>query len=321
MAFTVNNLGNVAHAMGDYDGARGYNQQSYDLVHEIGDRRGMADALNRLGGVAYSLGEFQQAEQYHQKALAISREIGDRRSTANALIQSGQALSSSGNYEAAEAMYREALAIRQEMGNPSEIADALQLIGLVNTLRANYDEATPWLDQAVALLEQARVRDPMISGRDRAFRAVNHLFAGRFQEAKDAYQNLLPEMEARGIKWSVLQGHIILAWAEFGQGHLVEAREHGQKSLRVAVEIRALDWAAFGITVLADALAAEGQTARAVEILTFVNGLANLQHFMRVWADRSLEEIRQLVSPDEYAAAVMRGKALQFDAVVADVLA
>jgi serine/threonine protein kinase/tetratricopeptide (TPR) repeat protein len=321
MAFTVNNLGNVAHAMGDYEGARRYNQQSYDLVHEIGDRRGMADALNRLGGVAYSLGEFQQAEQYHQKALAISREIGERRGMANALIQSGQALSAYGKYDAAEAVYKQALAIRQEMGNPSEIADALQLVGLIKTLNGNYDEAPSWLDDAIAVLEKAGVRDPILSGRDRAFRAVNHLFAGWFQKAKEAYQNSLPELEARGIKWAVLQGHIIIAWAEFGLGNLAEAREHGQKSLRVAVEIRALDWAAFCITVLANVLAVEGQTERAVEILSFVNGLANLQHFMRVWAARSLDDIRQWIPSDRLDAAVARSKTLQFDAVVADLLA
>ncbi len=321
MAFTVNNLGNVAHAMGDYQEALGYNQQSYDLMHEIGDRRGMADALNRLGGVTNSLGDYRQAQQYHRQALAISREIGDRRSAANALVQLGIVLMAEGEYAEAEAVLNEAVAIRREMGNPSEIADALQLLGLLATLSGNTDKAPTWLDEAMSVMQRAGAPDPIILGRDRAFRAVNYLFTQQWQEIKDCYGDLLPEFEARGIKWMVLQGNFTLTWAELGLGNLAQARHHAVKSLQAAMDLHTLDWAAFSITGLASILAAEGQLERAAELLSFAHDYPISQHFMRQQAARALANVKQQLPPDVYATAVERGKTLQFDNVVAQLLA
>jgi tetratricopeptide (TPR) repeat protein len=321
MAFTINNLGNVAHAMGDYKAALLYNQQSYDLMHEIGDRRGMADALNRLGGVAYSLGEFRQAQQHHRQALAISREIGDRRNAANALVQLGTVLIAEGDYPEAESTFNEAVAIRREMGNPSEIADALQLLGLLASLSGNTDKAPAWLDEAMAVMQSAGVPDPIIMGRDRAFRAVNYLYSQQWQEIKACYGDLLTEFEARGIKWLVLQGNFAMTWAELGLGKLAEARNHAVKSLRMAIDLHTLDWASANITGLANILAAEGQLEHAAELLSFAHDYPISQHFMRQWAAESLAKVRQQLPPDVYAAAVERGKSLQFDEVVAQLLA
>jgi tetratricopeptide (TPR) repeat protein len=321
MAFTINNLGNVAHATGDYKAALRYNQQSYDLMHQIGDRRGMAEALNRLGGVAYSLGEYAQSQQYHRRALAISREIGDRRSAANALVQLGTMLMADGDYAESESVINESAAIRRELGNPSEIADSLQLLGLLASLSGNTDKAPTWLDEALSVMQRAGAPDPIILGRDRAFRAVNYLYSQKWQEIKEVYGDLLPQFEARGIKWMVLQGSFTLAWAELGLGNLAVARGHGLKGLQTAVELHTLDWATVCMTTLANILAADGQPERAAELLSFAHDYPISQHFMRQRAAESLERVKQQLSPDVFAAAVERGKSLQFDEVVAQLLA
>jgi tetratricopeptide (TPR) repeat protein len=307
--------------VGDYKAALRYNQQSYDLMREIGDRRGMADALNRLGGVTYSLGEYRQAQQYHRQALAISREIGDRRSAANALVQLGVVLIAEGDYPQAEAVIDESVAIRREMGNPSEIADSLQLLGLNATLSGNTGKAPTWLDEAMAVMERAGAPDPIILGRDRAFRAVNDLYSQKWQAIKDSYQHVLAEFEARGIKWMVLQASFTLAWAELGLGNLAAARDHGLKGLQTAVELHTLDWATVCITTLASILAAEGQPERAAELLSFAHDYPISQHFMRQQAAESLSNVRQQLPSDVYAAAVERGRTLQFDDVVTQLLA
>jgi len=132
---------------------------------------------------------------------------------------------------------------------------------------------------------------------------------------------LLPQLEARGIKWFALMGHLMLSWAELGLGNLVEARDHALKSLQAAVELRTFDWASFSIMAMANILASDGQPERAAALLSFVSEYPRGQHFMRENAKGFLAELQQKLPPDLFATAVERGKTLQFDDVVAELLA
>jgi hypothetical protein len=112
-----------------------------------------------------------------------------------------------------------------------------------------------------------------------------------------------------------------MTWAELGLRDFAQARDHGIKSLRAALDLHTLDWASANITGLASILAAEGQLERAAELLSFAHDYPISQHFMRQWAAESLTKVRQQLPADVYAAAVERGKSLQFDDVVAQLLA
>jgi hypothetical protein len=113
----------------------------------------------------------------------------------------------------------------------------------------------------------------------------------------------------------------MLSLAELGLGDLAAARQHGLKALRMGVELHTLDWAAFCIVALASVLAAEGQSERAAEYLSFVNEYPSSQYFMRELAVQALDKIRPKLSPEVYTAAVERGKTRQFEHVAAELLA
>jgi len=49
-------------------------QQSLEIYHQIGDRRGEANSLGNLGLAYQSLGEYQQAIEFHQQYYDIACE-------------------------------------------------------------------------------------------------------------------------------------------------------------------------------------------------------------------------------------------------------
>jgi tetratricopeptide (TPR) repeat protein len=65
-------LGNAYDALGEYQRAIDFHQQSLKIKREIGDRHGEANSLGNLGAAYCSLGNYQRAIDFQQQSLAIS---------------------------------------------------------------------------------------------------------------------------------------------------------------------------------------------------------------------------------------------------------
>jgi len=115
-AKSLNNLGNVARARGEYEEAEEYLQESLEIKREIGDRQGEATSLNNLGIVARVQGEYDEAREYYQESLEIAREIGDRRGEATSLNNLGWVARVRGEYDEAREYYESARDIFQRLG-------------------------------------------------------------------------------------------------------------------------------------------------------------------------------------------------------------
>jgi ATP/maltotriose-dependent transcriptional regulator MalT len=101
MAYCLNQLGNVAHAMGDAAAAEVHYRASYALREQMDDPEGMAVALNHLGEIARLQGRTDEAEQLYRRSLAIFEDIGDPGGLVTGLAGLGGTLSASGEHESA----------------------------------------------------------------------------------------------------------------------------------------------------------------------------------------------------------------------------
>jgi tetratricopeptide (TPR) repeat protein len=307
--------------MAQFEEARRYNQESLDLAREVGDRRGAADALNRLGGVCASLGQYAQAKQYHQEALDIYRAMGDRRGTGNSLALLGTAQMSLGEYDEARMCFQESLDVRREVGNPADIADSLGFLALIAALTNDFDTAHHRNEESHRVLEESHVHDPALNVRYHLFRAIIALFQDDFETARQISEDFLPQLEAAGVLWAVSQVQFLLGLALHGLSRLEEAQQRLKTALRTGIDTGALDWAASSLMGLGRALADAGQVERGVELITLARNFPATQHFMRHMGDQWLAQLEPALAPDTLAAAVERGKRLDFNAVVAQLLA
>jgi predicted ATPase/DNA-binding CsgD family transcriptional regulator len=111
MAYCLNQLGNVAHALGDDTAAHGHYAASYALREEMDDPEGMAVALNHLGQIARLRGNESEAKQLYQRSLAIFQDIADPGGLMTSLAGLGGTMCGLGEYESAREYLQSGLEI------------------------------------------------------------------------------------------------------------------------------------------------------------------------------------------------------------------
>jgi tetratricopeptide (TPR) repeat protein len=107
----VNNLGNVAQAMGEFEEARSYYQQCSRLFLSQNHMHGASTMLANAGRLATKQGDFAGAMALLQESLKLKREIGDVRGTAVALAGLADAAVSAQNPAPARQYLHEALTL------------------------------------------------------------------------------------------------------------------------------------------------------------------------------------------------------------------
>jgi predicted ATPase/DNA-binding CsgD family transcriptional regulator len=90
-AYILLQMGEIARALGDDDGAWSHFEASYAIRQAFDDPEGMAVALNHLGEIEIRRGHYPAAKELFGPSLAIYRRIGDRGGLAAALAGLGDA--------------------------------------------------------------------------------------------------------------------------------------------------------------------------------------------------------------------------------------
>ena len=91
------------------------------LYRELGDQRGIAEALDQLAFLARGRGDYVRALAMHEEALLLRREVGDLRGIAYALLNLAVMASSvQQDYPRAIALYEEALTISRSLAQSAD---------------------------------------------------------------------------------------------------------------------------------------------------------------------------------------------------------
>ncbi len=165
----LNNLGWVYAAMGQYDRAMDYYQQSLALFGETKNRRHEAEQLMGLGGVCLSLGQNDRALDYYQQALAINQEVKDCFIQGNLLSNLGWLHHRMGQTDRALEYYQQALAVHralciQPINRPFQLRNRHGEAGDLNDLACihmkpdQYDQARDYCQQALDLNRKIKNR-------------------------------------------------------------------------------------------------------------------------------------------------------------------
>ncbi len=85
LSFALNNLGEVARTLGQYDRARTYYEQCESLLRSIDDKGDLARLIHTLGYIAQYEEDFELAESQFRKSLTMFRRLGNRRGIAECL--------------------------------------------------------------------------------------------------------------------------------------------------------------------------------------------------------------------------------------------
>jgi tetratricopeptide (TPR) repeat protein len=94
-------LGLAAHALGNYQQAIDYHNQSLDIAKRIGDVAAEGTCYGNLGLAAHALGNYQQAIDYYNQSLDIAKRSGDVSREGTCYGNLGAAADALGNYQQA----------------------------------------------------------------------------------------------------------------------------------------------------------------------------------------------------------------------------
>ncbi|MHA1792978.1 MAG: tetratricopeptide repeat protein [Promethearchaeota archaeon] len=121
LATTLNKLGLIYQARGDFQKAIQYHMKCIEACKNLGDKSGEATALKNLGIIHSRLGNHVLALKAHRASLEIKKVLGDRRGEALSLLYLGQSQIDAGDFENARKNLERALEIFTKMGLKDDI--------------------------------------------------------------------------------------------------------------------------------------------------------------------------------------------------------
>jgi tetratricopeptide (TPR) repeat protein len=162
----MQNLGSIHAQRGDHDRAAGAFEQSRALFEEAGYDRGVAIAINNLGRLAHDVGDLERAEPLLHAALDAARAVEDAELCALALINLAQLRVAQRNFTAAAPMAAEAFGhfvVSENRWRQVEclcvLADIADAQGDPDTVRAHLERGAVIAREIGAGIELRRIEE------------------------------------------------------------------------------------------------------------------------------------------------------------------
>ena len=287
--------------------------------HSIAGGRLRTALHGRLGSIYVRLGHWPEANTQLRASLKAARLLGDRAGGIEALLELSQSDFKQGKFEAAGRRLREAHTLAREIGDKSKTAFALMWLGAIPAIQNRFVEAERYLQEALVLAREAEV--PALAARTLNILGENSRLAGRntdalahYREALNIYRGLDDRFGTELVTHNL--GHLSVA-----EGDLGAANHYYLDALTLAVEIEAIPSALEILAALAGIRFARGAPEEATELLGLVlDDAACPEEARRLFAEPLLAKMRDELSPAVVDAGLARGRTLDFDAVVREIL-
>jgi len=356
LARSLTHLGIVARRQVDYTQARDYLQRSLAIWKTIGDQQGIATSLSNLGIISANQGECAAARDYFQQSLAIQQAIGNQLDIAYSLNNLGEIARTEGEYTTARDYSQQSLDIKQAIGDQRGIANSLNNLGLIVASQGEYAAARDYFQQSLAIQQaigdQLGITNSLINLGDIA---RNH---GDYAIARDYCQQSLAIGQAIGDQPAIALSLVNLGLVAYHQGDYAQARNYHQQSFSIYREIDNQQGIALTLSDLGYAAFRQGDSAQACDYLqqslsiapTIPLLLMSLPGFAWLYLQGSdpircgelcglaqhhpasdsntqqrlyevLPQLEVALPPTKLQAALERGKTLDLDTVVAELLA
>jgi predicted ATPase/DNA-binding winged helix-turn-helix (wHTH) protein len=191
-------LGALTTALGDFEAARFYLQQSLSLYQQLGDQWGVGASLNALAISQRDCGDYASAQQNFEKSLGVWRALSHRLSTARCLHNLANVIKVRGDYSGAQLALREATTIFEELGDRSGAAWSINQQGDIARERGALAEARSLYEDALGAFREAG--DPWGSARSLADLGYICCELGEYDAAQVAYREALEVFAELGYR-------------------------------------------------------------------------------------------------------------------------
>jgi predicted ATPase/class 3 adenylate cyclase len=318
-ASCLHSLAVLAGDLGNSEESRQLLEASLAIRKEIGDEYGRAVCLMNLGVLVYNLGNYDQARQHFEASLAIHRDMGDKQGMAYCLNNMSVLAIGLEMYDAARQYCEESLAIQQAIGSPYGVALSLHNLGVIASNQKAYARARELYAESLAIRREIKDRRGIAV-------TLNELGAvarkqGELDQAHQHHQEALTLFQEIGDHHGLAHSITLTGYLKVEQGDPVAARDLFIEALTQASAIEDIPITLMALAGLAWLQAKGPQPARAAEWVGLALRHAATHADVKVTAELAIPVLRERLSAADLDAALERGKTLDLDAVVAEILA
>jgi tetratricopeptide (TPR) repeat protein len=252
--------------------------------------------------------------------LSLARACDDRTHIALALATLGTIAWRWGDIEQADRCSRESLAIYKELGRQHRIPRILNVLGILAILRESYDQAEGYWEEALPLVQEIGDRQQMADTLNN-LGYINHHHLGNLEKAKRYYTESLSIGQEIGHRHGVTStlsnlGHLYVLLGEH-----TPAWDYLRQALSESAAIGATPLTLDALVGVARLHAEIGRGDSAAELLGVALNHPAVEVDSTQVAETILDGLREALPAEQLEAAMERGKTLELDAVVAELLA
>ena len=297
--------GDLALRQGNYQVAIALLEESVASYQELGEKRGLAEALLHLGlSLAYAQ-RFTEASTLIEQSIALSREAEDRWLLGHALDSLARLAWKQGDIEATRALAEENLQAAPQQGEIRAQISPRKLLAMVALVQGDYTRAANLAQELLAISQE-------VGDRESEFSALYTLgiVALRLDDdaqALDLYVRCLALAHEFGSARNSSMTLARLGEIAYEQGNYTLAFEHYRESLSHTSVIE--DKEVIGVTLLglSQVAKAEKQYWRAAHLLgaaeVRLNARTDLDALARVAYERDVAILRTHLGEEAYTQA------------------
>ena len=229
------NLGNVYHALGQFQTAIEYHQRHLEIANEAGDKAGEGGSYSNLGNAYDALGQFQTAIEYHQRHLEIAKEVGDKAGEGRSYGNLGNAYHGLGQFQTAIEYHQRRLEIAKEVGDKAGEGRSYGNFGNAYYGLGQFQTAIEYHQRHLEIAKE--VGDKAGEGRSYGNFGNAYYGLGQFQTAIEYHQRHLEIAKEVGDKAGEGRSYGNLGNAYQGLGQFKTAIQYHQRHLEIAKEV------------------------------------------------------------------------------------
>ena len=261
----IQRLRNAYLALGGFESATAYLENSLAEMQRLEERRGEGYALGNLGEVKHTLGQYKAALELHRQHLAIAREVQDRQAEAQAISNIGEVQYSQGEYEQALATHQQHLKLAQELQSRWGESLALRNLGRAYLATGEPETALQSLQKSLAIAIE--IKDKLGAAQTHGYIGDVYFARAEYAAAIDAYEThrTLAQAIEDGLEETLALKN--LAKVYHARGEYDTAIEYYQASQALAQTIEDPKGEGTALTGLSQTYSQRYQHDQALEIL------------------------------------------------------
>jgi len=238
LAYTINNLGNVAQHAGDYVKSATYLEESIALKRATGDVARLYSSLENLAGICMVLGDESGMEEALEEVLEIAEELDQDRVVARVHHLRATDRVHRGDHSGARTLFDAASRILGEHARQVfEAPEHLKNRGMAAHWAGRFDEAARLYDEGLALARELQNRNA--ESALLRFRGELALDRGRLDEAEALLGEALSFARGDAMRTAASGAQYVLARTLVRRGDLAQAHPLLERSLRFRATLAA----------------------------------------------------------------------------------